>query len=99
MRRTRAYHGRNDQPARPAVPEAGQAVVKMPAAAGKAFGSFSYEKKASMTGLFNRWNLDRMALGRLAVGLATAIAAFAAHAQSPGRTLMRFPTLYENTIV
>ena len=47
-----------------------------------------------MTRLFLSPGLRRLALGLVAVGLGTT-----AHAQSEGRTLMRYPTLSGNTIV
>src|SRR5271170_6318601 len=42
---------------------------------------------------------SRSGFHRIALGLATLVAAFAARAESPGRTLMRYPTLYGNTVV
>lgn len=47
------------------------------------------------SGLFTRRGIDRVVLGLAFVSMAFA----ARGAESPGRTLMRFPTLYGNTIV
>jgi tricorn protease len=48
-----------------------------------------------MTGVFRQ-----RGIGRLALGLAIAAVTFAAQAaESPGRILMRYPTLYGNTVV
>src|ERR1700716_2584603 len=48
-----------------------------------------------MNGVFRRGGM-----GRIVVGLAIAFATCAAQAaESPGRTLMRYPTLYGNTVV
>src|SRR5438132_9667242 len=41
----------------------------------------------------------RGGIGRVLLGLALAVTVAAQAAESPGRTLMRFPTLYGNTIV
>jgi tricorn protease len=47
-----------------------------------------------MTGPFRRRSFTRIFLA-----LAITVATFAAHGESPGRTLMRYPALYENTVV
>jgi tricorn protease len=55
-------------------------------------GGFTREDK--MTDLFRHRGFHRIVLG-----LAVAMVAFAVRAESPGRTLMRYPTLYGNTVV
>ena len=49
---------------------------------------------AHMTGLSSR-----SGFGRIVLGLTATTLAVAAWAESPGHTLMRFPTLYGNTVV
>src|SRR6201999_1843606 len=81
--------GRNDAPVRRAVSVEGSAVVKIPLAA-VGPGENSPSRESSMICV-----LRRCGIGLVLAALTVAATA----AESPGRTLMRYPTLYGNTVV